>query len=61
MPKLTPQPALPGFRVLTGRERRARSWSIIWKVAILPSLALILLVTMPYWLQLIENLPEYVR
>lgn len=56
-----PQPDLPVFRIPSGRERRARYWSILWKVGILPSLVLILGVTLPYWLPLIQALPEYLR
>lgn len=60
-PATTP-PALPAFRIPSGRERRARSWPLFWKVAILPSLVLVAwLVTAPYWFTLIKALPDLLR
>lgn len=50
-PELTLRP----FRVLTGRERRARSWSIFWGVAILPSLMLTLAATWRFWWPALEG------
>lgn len=52
---------LPAFIILSGRERLARQWSLLWKAGVLPSLALGVLVTAQYWLALIKALRDFLR